>query len=180
VDCDLALIVWITHVLEQAHGTVYDDGFQFVSLMDVCFFTTNLLFAFCSPTGLIMTLVSGSELFTGNTALVTSAYMEEKATAKDLLKNWCASYIGNFIGSLIVAYLAFASGTLGKAPGAVALATAKCSTTFGVAFVRGILCNWLVCMAVYMYVGVCRLLSDILPVGDDDTHQFSLSMVFQK
>jgi formate transporter len=105
---------------------------------------------FYSPTGLIMTLVSGSELFTGNTALVTGAYMEGKATGKDLLKNWTASYLGNFIGSLLLAYLAFASGTLGKAPGAVALATAKCSSTFGVAFVRGILCNWLVCMAVYM------------------------------
>lgn len=99
-----------------------------------------------------MTLVSGSELFTGNTALVTSAYMEGKATGKDLLKNWCASYIGNFVGSIFLAFLAFQAGTLGKSPAAVALATAKCSSSFGVSFVRGILCNWLVCMAVYMYV----------------------------
>lgn len=105
------------------------------------------------PTGLIMTLVSGGELFTGNTALVTSAVMEGKTTKKALAKNWIASYLGNFVGSLLLAYLAFTSGTLGASPAAVNLATAKCSLTWGAAFVRGILCNWLVCMAVYMASG---------------------------
>jgi len=109
--------------------------------------------AFGLPFGLIMTLVTGGELFTGNTALVTAAVMEGKATIKDLVKSWTSSYIGNFVGSLILAYLAFKSGTLGNAPASVAIATAKCSLDFGTAFVRGILCNWLVCMAVYMASG---------------------------
>jgi formate/nitrite transporter FocA (FNT family) len=96
------------------------------------------------PTGLIMTLVTGAELFTGNTALVTSAYMEKKIKGKDLVKNWIASYLGNFVGSLLLAWLAYKSGTLGAAPGAVNLATAKASLPWDVAFYRGILCNWLV------------------------------------
>lgn len=109
--------------------------------------------AFGLPFGLIMTLITGGELFTGNTALVTAAWKEGKTDGKSLLKNWVASYAGNFVGSVLLAYLAFASQTLGNAPASVAIATAKANLPFNVAFVRGILCNWLVCMAVYMASG---------------------------
>ena len=63
-----------------------------------------------------MTLVTGGELFTGNTALVTAAVMEGKTSKADLIKNWVSSYAGNFVGSLLLAFLAFKSGTLGAAP----------------------------------------------------------------
>jgi len=109
--------------------------------------------AFGLPFGLIMTLVTGAELFTGNTALVTAAFVEGKIQKKDLAKNWVASYLGNFVGSLLLAYLVFKGQTLGSLPGAVNIATAKCASPFSVALVRGILCNWLVCMAVYMASG---------------------------
>eukprot|EP00934_Nitzschia_sp_Nitz4_P008650 Nitzschia sp. Nitz4//scaffold113_size70149//55181//56270//NITZ4_005959-RA/size70149-augustus-gene-0.86-mRNA-1//1//CDS//3329533368//8640//frame0 len=109
--------------------------------------------AFGLPFGLIMTLITGGELFTGNTALVTAAYNEGEVTGGELAKNWFFSYSGNFVGSLILAYLAFKSGTLAASPAAAAIATAKCSLPWDVAFVRGILCNWLVCMAVYMASG---------------------------
>ena len=120
--------------------------------------------AFGLPFGLIMTLVSGAELFTGNTALVTGAVMEKKATGKQLAKSWIASYLGNFVGSLLLAYLAFKSGTLGAGPGAVNIATAKCSVPFDVAFIRGILCNWLVCMAVYMASGCSTMIGKMTAV----------------
>lgn len=120
--------------------------------------------AFGLPFGLIMTLVSGGELFTGNTALVGAAAMEGKVSPKDLTKNWVASYAGNFVGSLLLAYLAFKSGTLGNGPASVALATAKSSLPFDVAFVRGILCNWLVCMAVYMASGASSLAGKMVAV----------------
>ena len=119
-------------------------------------FKTNkkiILGSFGLPFGLIMTLVTGGELFTGNTALVTAAYKEGKVERKDLIKNWVASYAGNFVGSLFLAYLAFKSGTLASSPASAAIATAKCSLPWDVAFVRGLLCNWLVCMAVYMASG---------------------------
>jgi formate/nitrite transporter len=120
--------------------------------------------AFGLPFGLIMTLVTGGELFTGNTALVTAAAMEGKATKSELIKSWVASYGGNFVGSLLLAFLAFKSGTLGNAPASVAIATAKCSLPFDVAFVRGILCNWLVCMAVYMASGCASLAGKMVAV----------------
>ena len=111
-----------------------------------------------------MTLVTGGELFTGNTALVTAAVAEGKADSKGLAKSWIASYLGNFVGSLLLAYLAFKSGTLGNAPASVAIATAKCSLPWDVAFVRGILCNWLVCMAVYMASGCSTMIGKMTAV----------------
>lgn len=123
-----------------------------------------ILGAFGLPFGLIMTLVTGGELFTGNTALVTAAVMEGKTTKKALIKNWVSSYLGNFVGSLILAYLVYKSGTLGAAPGAVNVAVAKCSNTFEVAFIRGVLCNWLVCMAVYMASGCSTMVGKMTAV----------------
>jgi len=120
--------------------------------------------AFGLPFGLIMTLVTGAELFTGNTALVTAARVEGKIQTKDLWKNWIASYTGNFVGSLFLAYLVFKSGTLGDLPGAVNLATKKCSLAWDVAFIRGILCNWLVCMAVYMASGCSSMVGKMTAV----------------
>ena len=84
-----------------------------------------------------MTVIGGGELFTGNTAIVTSALLEKKTDLRSLLKNWFFSYIGNFIGSLAMAYLVFIGATLGTSPGAVSLAVAKTSLTFQQAFVRG-------------------------------------------
>lgn len=106
--------------------------------------------AFGLPFGLIMTLVTGGELFTGNTALVTAAKMEQRIKWRDLVKSWTSSYLGNFLGSLLLAFLAFRSGTLDSSPAAVNIAINKCSMPFDVAFIRGLLCNWLVCMGVYM------------------------------
>ncbi len=120
--------------------------------------------AFGLPFGLIMTLVTGGELFTGNTALVAASAMEGKTTPAELIKSWVASYAGNFVGSLIIAYLAFKSGTLGTAPACAAIATAKCALSFETAFVRGILCNWLVCMAVYMASGCASLAGKMIAV----------------
>jgi formate/nitrite transporter len=107
--------------------------------------------AFGLPFGLFMTLMTGAELFTGNTALVTMAVLEKKATKEQLVKSWVASYMGNLVGSIAFAYLVFLGGTLGATGGASAgVAVAKTSLPFMKAFVRGILCNWLVCMAVYL------------------------------
>jgi len=109
-----------------------------------------ILGAFGLPFGLFMTLMTGAELFTGNTALVTAAVLEGKATQPQLTKSWVASYAGNFVGSVALAALVVAGGTLAGGGAAVKVAAAKTSLTFTQAFARGILCNWLVCMAVYM------------------------------
>merc|ERR1719502_2627837 len=117
-----------------------------------------LLGAFGLPMGLLMTLVAGGELFTGNTAVVTAAAMDGKATFAQLRKSWGWSFVGNLIGSVLVAFLA-ATAFVGNLIGSTAVATGKVSCTFAQAFCRGLLCNWLVCMAVWMASGATSIVS---------------------
>lgn len=108
--------------------------------------------AFGLPFGLFMTVVGGGELFTGNTAVVTAAAIEGKASTGGLLKNWIFSYVGNFLGSLLIVYLAITAGAVSNPATAMGIASTKTSLTFLQAFTRGVLCNWLVCMAVWMSI----------------------------
>jgi formate/nitrite transporter len=101
------------------------------------------------PMGLLMVLGGGGELVTGNMAVCTAAYAAGKAKLGDLIRNLSVVFAGNFVGSLAVAKLAAMAST-GISAGAVAVATGKVACTFGEGFARGVLCNWLVCMAVWM------------------------------
>lgn len=102
--------------------------------------------------GLMLVVICGAELFTGN-SLLTSSALHGEITWGSLLENWGIVIVGNLAGSLFFAALMFESqlwmnGNL--AEHAINTAAAKCQLTFGVALVRGILCNWLVCLAVFM------------------------------
>jgi formate/nitrite transporter len=104
--------------------------------------------------GLMLVVIAGAELFTGNT-MITMSVLDGKSKFKGMLYNWSIVYVANFIGSLLMVYLMFGSGLLegpNVAVGAAALkaAAAKTSLAFWPAFFRGILCNWLVCLAVWM------------------------------
>jgi formate/nitrite transporter FocA (FNT family) len=70
-----------------------------------------------------------------------------------LFKNWFFTYAGNFVGSVLMAYLVFKGCTLGNGLGILSKANYTISQSFEILFIRGILCNWLVCMAVYMASG---------------------------
>ena len=114
----------------------------------------RLIGASVFPAGLAMVLLAGSELFTGNCLLVIPL-LQKEITLKSMLKNWCFVYIGNFIGSIFIALLAAHSGIFslfGNATGASVISTAitKVSLSFSDALMRGILCNFLVCLAVWM------------------------------
>lgn len=114
---------------------------------------SKLLFgAIGLPFGLTMVVTAGGELFTGNTLLVGAAALSGRVSLRQLLLNWATSFAGNFIGSLLVVRLAMAAGCLTGASvaTAVGIATAKVGMTFGKAFVKGVLCNWLVCLGVYL------------------------------
>lgn len=103
---------------------------------------------FCG--GLAMVLVAGSELFTGNCLLIMPL-LDKKVKASSVFKNLIIVYIGNLIGALIIAALAVYSGALdGVAETAVNIACSKASLSFLSAFFKGILCNILVCIAVWM------------------------------
>jgi formate/nitrite transporter FocA (FNT family) len=118
--------------------------------------------AFGLPLGVLMTTVTGGELFCINNAYLTSALVEKKASMKDLLKNWSFSYAGNFLGSLFIAWMAFNSGLLGDA--AIATALSKTSLPFKTLFIRSVLANWLVCTAVYMASGCASLSSKAIAI----------------
>lgn len=108
--------------------------------------------AFCL--GLILVVVGGAELFTGNN-LIVMAWASGKVTTRALLRNWALVYVGNFAGSFATAILMFFTRqyTFGAdAVGIMALKTAvaKVEHTFLQALALGILCNALVCMAIWL------------------------------
>lgn len=114
----------------------------------------RILSACVFPAGLTMVLLAGSELFTGNCLILIPVLQGEVAPAA-FARNLLVVYLGNALGGLLVAAGAAASRTFdllggGVAAGAIATAAAKCALPFGTALFRGILCNLLVCLAVWM------------------------------
>ncbi len=108
--------------------------------------------AFCL--GLILVVVGGAELFTGNT-LIVMAWANRRVSTLELLRNWLIVYTGNFVGSVATAIMVFLSGhyTFGAGSvGAAALSIANTKTgeAFVPAVMLGVLCNVLVCLAVWL------------------------------
>jgi len=108
--------------------------------------------AFCL--GLILVIVAGAELFTGNN-LIVMAWASGRISLKCLLRNWAVVYLGNFIGSVLVAGMYFLTrkyqsveGTLGETM--LSLAKGKVNLGFWEAVFLAILCNFLVCLAVWL------------------------------
>lgn len=106
------------------------------------------------PIGLIMIVLLGTELFTGNALMVTAAISGD-ITWGLLLRNWGIVYVGNFIGAVGLAALMAFFGQLDIGGGTLAIytakvAAAKCSLPWGNAFVLGIFCNLMVCVAIYL------------------------------
>jgi formate transporter len=115
---------------------------------------TRVLGGVAFSLGLILVVVAGAELFTGNN-LVAMAWASRLVSTRHLLRNWTLVYLGNFVGAVGTALLVYHSGTLalgGYAVGAnaIAIAAAKCDLGWMEAFSRGILCNALVCLAVWL------------------------------
>ena len=104
--------------------------------------------------GLMMVLIAGAELFTGNN-LLAMAWADGKISIKQVLRNWIVVCFANLIGGISLAVLVYLSGHTDMNHGAIAtqylnIASAKCSIPFREAFFSGILCNVLVCLAVWM------------------------------
>lgn len=118
------------------------------------FGVTRLLSGLVFSLGLILVVVGGAELFTGNN-LIVMAWASGKVTARALLRNWVIVYLGNFVGAIGTAGLmfftrqyTFGSNSIGIA--ALRTGVAKCDLTFIQAMALGVLCNALVCMAVWL------------------------------
>lgn len=122
--------------------------------------------------GLILVVIAGAELFTGNNLMVM-AWVDRKITARLLWRNLVIAYLGNFVGAAGIASLVMYSGHLGtgldRDPSdlyitAMRIAAAKCAMPFAAAFFKGVLCNLLVCLAVWLAMAARSVEGKILAI----------------
>jgi formate/nitrite transporter len=133
----------------------------------------RLLAALVFSVGLILVVIGGAELFTGNNMIVM-AWASGKVRTGDLLSNWVIAFAGNFVGAIATAALCFYATQYtfgGGSVGLVALTTANDKTSLALvpAIALGILCNALVCLAVWMCysarTSIDRILTIIPPIA---------------
>ncbi|MEZ5099782.1 MAG: formate/nitrite transporter family protein [Thermoleophilia bacterium] len=122
--------------------------------VDLPYGVARLLGGLAFSLGLILVVVAGAELFTGN-ALIVMAWASRRVTTARLLRNWSLVFVGNAAGAIATAGLVYAGGVHrfgGGSVGAQAIATAvhKTGLSFGQAIALGVLCNGLVCLAVWL------------------------------
>lgn len=113
----------------------------------------NLLGAAVFPLGLILVILAGGELLTGNMMTLPMALFSRRASVNALLRNWAWVTLANALGALAIAY--FFGHLLGLTEGpylakTLAIAKAKADADFIHAFISGVGCNWLVCLAVWL------------------------------
>jgi len=140
--------------------------FSYTVDVGVAKFLAGVIFS----TGLILVLLAGAELFTGN-MLMTAGLIEKKFFFMHIMRNWAIVWLGNFAGSLLIVFLLYGSGymfdgeTVSKlGETLVKIADTKLSLLFWPAFFRGILCNILVCLAVVISLSSVSTEGKILAV----------------
>lgn len=106
------------------------------------------------PIGLILVVILGAELFTGNNAMLIPALMKRRISVLDIVRNWILVYIGNFVGAIAVAYLLVDSCGLTAAEpyrsSIIGIAEAKVAMPWLTVMLKGIGANWCVCLAVWL------------------------------
>jgi formate/nitrite transporter len=155
------LDTWAMFTLAILAGAFIGSGAIFATVVSTGLASTGMGYglvklltgvAFCL--GLIAVLVAGAELFTGNN-LIIMAFASGKVSSGALLRNWGIVYVGNFAGSILTALTMLVTRQYMSAGGAVganalAIANSKCSLGFTQAIALGIMCNALVCLAVWL------------------------------
>lgn len=128
-------------------------------------FISGLIFS----VGITMVIIGGAELFTGNSLMIIGL-CERRITLARLLRSWIIVYFSNFLGALLVAWLYYGSELwmtpgMGIATGFVNSALSKAELAFWPAFARGVLCNWLVSMGVWMSYAAADVTGRIIPTA---------------
>jgi formate/nitrite transporter len=119
-------------------------------------------------TGLMLVVIAGGELFTGNT-MIFAGVLGKKVSFSAMLRNWFFVYLGNFSGSVFIAYMMsqsglFSSGANVLGAETIKIAAYKLEFTFEQAFILGLMCNWLVCLAVWMAYGAKDMVGKIAAI----------------
>lgn len=135
----------------------------------------QFLFGGVFSVGLMLVVIAGAELFTGNNMFLSISAMGGRITWGRVIYHWVVVWLSNFAGALLLVNLIYygfyytlpdgsvASGLLGGAvmKKAIAIAIAKCSLPWTAAFCRAILCNWLVCLAVWLALAATDIVGKI-------------------
>ncbi|MBA7558090.1 putative formate transporter 1 [subsurface metagenome] len=129
---------------------------------------SRFIFGSVFSVGLILVIIAGGELFTGNSLILISV-LERKSKLGKMFENWFWVYFANFLGSLLLVWLLFETGLwkmVNFKVGAetLAIANAKVNLTFGEAFFRGVCCNWLVCLAIWLSIASRDITGKILGI----------------
>lgn len=165
------LSVFVLGILAGAYigfGGLLSTAVTFDLTAQVGIGLTKFLAGSAFSLGLMLVVIAGAELFTGNNLMVSSV-MTKGITLDTMAKRWTLVYGANFIGSIILALIFYFSGlwrtgngALGAA--AVGIAFAKVNLGFFEALVRGIGCNWLVCLAVWMALAARQTIGKIFAI----------------
>lgn len=114
----------------------------------------KLLSGAAFPIGLILVVVLGAELFTGNNALLMPPLLTRRCSIADVLVNWTLVWIGNFMGALLFVYfMVYLTGLTAIEPyhsAIINIANAKVSMPWGTVLLKGIGANWCVCLAIWL------------------------------
>lgn len=120
------------------------------------------------PVGLMLVVIAGAELFTGNCMFAPVSLLNRESSFKGLAVNWTLVYLANLIGSVFVAFfLAYKCGFFNAMPWAgwaATVANTKCGLDFTTAFLRGVGCNWLVCLAIWLAISADDIVGKILAI----------------
>jgi len=161
-----------TGLLGGMAGVFIGLGAMFCTLaitnINIGFGLTKLLGGLVFCLGLILVVIAGAELFTGN-SLLTMSFISGRTSFARMARNWGLVYAANMVGSLALVGFMFYSNQwafsdFGVGATALSIANAKVSLGFGEALVRGILCNFLVCLAVWMAFSARTVSGKILAI----------------
>lgn len=155
--------IWKTFLLGFLGGAFIAFGAMFATVISTGLAATvpygiiRLLAGLAFCLGLILVVIAGAEIFTGN-ILISMAWMDRKISILALLRNWGIVFIANILGSISVAIMVFLSGQYKFAQGGigqvmVSITTAKLDHSLLNMFFLGILCNILVCLAIWLTFG---------------------------
>ena len=129
---------------------------------------TKFIFGSVFSVGLMLVIIAGAELFTGNNLIIIGVLTRE-GKLSGVFNSWFWVYLANFVGSLLLVWMMYATGlwktgNLAVGAKALAIANGKVNIAWGEAFARGIGCNWLVCLAVWMAVASRDIIGKIFGI----------------
>lgn len=124
-------------------------AFTIASLSDLSL--TKLVMGMSFACALSFVVMAGAELFTGNNMVMATGFLKKTVSAKEVLKLWLICYVGNWLGSILLAWIFSRTGLMTEAfcETVAKAAAAKVSIPFGALLLRATLCNMLVCLAVW-------------------------------